>query len=310
MKISIESSEEKRMTRIGEAEILDARFMQHRSGKTFIRYLYKDLLKLLAKDMHENVKNDYDNVVMCCGGEGSGKSVLVYWLLREFNGGEPFDIASAYTYNMDVLRERFGQGDFGCGMFWMDETTQIASNRTWQSEDNQDFVSVLETFRSKKMLFAGCAPKIERVDIYLREFRMRYLLICMPQKFPKFGKMQRGCFELQKRNPDTGEMEHVGYGLYPDMPPEDKQIYLKCKEDNQERLRLKIANRDQNKGQKYKTMYESSQKNLNNIMVELHDRKLVDDQDLMRMFGYTNRGTYQNALSKARQLAKAGKDDE
>ena len=305
MKISIEGCEETRMTRIGKAEILDARFMQHRSGKTFIRYLYKDLLKLLAEDMHDNVKNDYDNVVMCCGGEGSGKSVLVYWLLREFNGGEKFDIASAYTYNMDVLRERFGAGDFGCGMFWMDETTQIASNRTWQSEDNQDFVSVLETFRSKKMLFAGCAPKIERVDVYLRDFRMRYLLRCQPQKFPKYGKLQRGVFELLKRNPDSGEMEHVGYGLYPDMPPEDKEIYLKCKEDNQERLRLKIANRSDNgKGQKYKTMYEDSQKTMNRIMTELHDRKMVDDTELMRMFGYTNRGTYQNALSKARQLEK------
>ena len=141
-RIKIDSSGSVKKTRIGECEILDTQLQVYPSGKFFIQYLYKDLLEKLAEDMHRNVRADYDNVVMIEGGEGSGKSNLAYQVIKAYN--PDFDIKQTYVYNMDGIRERFAAEDYGGDTFWMDETSQIASNRNWQSEDNKDLVSILE----------------------------------------------------------------------------------------------------------------------------------------------------------------------
>ena len=308
-KLKIENIGDTRVTRIGEAKIKDTCLVQHRSGNWFVQFLYEDLLDLLVQDMHKNVAAKYDNVLLATGGEGSGKSSLVYQILSRYKPDWDIetDIANSYTYNMDMLRERFAAGDYGNGMFWMDETTQIASNREWQSDDNKDLVSVLETFRSKKFLFAGCAPKLERVDIYLREFRMRYEVHCQPCRFDNLGYIPRGVFELKKRDDFTGIMKHVGYGLYDPIPEDAAAIYEPLKEMCQERLRLKIAER--NKGGKYQDLYKAERKRNQDIMLQLNDMKIIPRDQLMKMFGYENRGTFDNAISIARSKRSALKNE-
>lgn len=297
-RIRIEGVGETRRTRIGDCEVMDAQLKMYRSGKFFIQYLYKDLLQKLAEDMHRNVRADYDNVMMIEGGEGSGKSNLAWNVINAYDPG--FDIKQVYVYNMQGIRERFAAADYGGGIFWMDETSQIASNRTWQSEDNQDLVGILETCRSKHMSLIGCVPHISRVDIYLRESRMRYLLRCRPMKFNSTGYLARGIFELLKRNNESDQMEHVGYGLFPAMPEDAKQIYEPIKADFQERFRMKIAE-GKEKGGKYKEKYNQVQNEKTDIMMKLHDRGLVSDDQLMDLFGYDNKKTFQNAMSRARQ---------
>lgn len=304
VRIKIEDIGETRKTPVGEAKILDYNFIQHDSGKYYTQYLYEDLMDLLVKDMHANVRKDYDNVVLITGGEGSGKSGCMYHLLQLYKGdwNDETDIKASYTYNMDFMRQRFQSKDFGNGIFWMDETTQIASNRDWQSQDNKDIVSILETFRSKKFLFGGCAPKLERVDVYLRDFRMRYHIHVQPMAFKSTGYMPRGIFELEKRDPQSGEMRACGYGLYPDMPDAAKAIYLPLKEECQEALREKIATGG--KGNRYKAMYESERVKNNEIMLKLHTLQLLPDDQIMEWFGYDNRKSYDNTLYKTRQRVK------
>ena len=301
VRIKIEDIGETTRTPIGDAEILDYNFIQHESGKYYTQYLYKDLMGLLIKDMHANVRKDYDNVVLITGGEGSGKSGCMYELLHRFKSDwdDSVDIEKSYTYNMDFMRQRFQDKDFGNGIFWMDETTQIASNRDWQSQDNKDIVSILETFRSKKFLFGGCAPKLERVDVYLRDFRMRYHIHVQPMTFKSTGYMPRGIFELEKRDPQSGELRACGYGLFPDMPESAKSVYLPLKEQCQEALREKIA--QGGKGNRYKAMYESESKKNKEIMFKLHARKLIPDEQIMDLFGYDNRDSYNNMLSKTKK---------
>ena len=286
-----------RRTRIGDCEVQDMQLKMYRSGKFFIQYLYKDLLSLLAKDMHENVAAHYDNIVMIEGGEGSGKSNLAWNVIEKYSPG--FDISQTYVYNMDGIRDRFAAADYGGGLFWMDETSQIASNRDWQSADNKDLVSILETSRSKGFLICGCVPSIDRVDIYLRSFRMRYLLRCKPMSFPSTGYKPRGIFELLKRNNESGQMQHIGYGLFDQMPEEASRIYEPIKADFQERFRQKIAEGKEKPG-KYKDKYIEAQNRNTAIMAALHDRGLVDDQTLMDLFGYDQKKTFQNAISRAR----------
>lgn len=296
-RIKIDSSGSLKKTRIGECEILDTQLQIYPSGKFFIQYLYKDLLEKLAEDMHRNVRADYDNVVMIEGGEGSGKSNLAYQVIKAYN--PYFDIKQTYVYNMDGIRERFAAEDYGGDTFWMDETSQIASNRNWQSEDNKDLVSILEVCRSKHFSLIGCIPSITRADIYLREYRMRYLLRCRPMKFPKIGYKPRGIFELMKRDNETGKMKHIGYGLFDPMPEDQKQIYEPIKADFQEKFRLKISEKKEKGG--YKDKYQQVQNEKTGIMAKLHDSGLISDDQLMQLFGYDQKKTFQNAISRARQ---------
>ena len=298
-RIKIDSSGSVKKTRIGECEVLDTQLQMYPSGKFFIQYLYKDLLEKLAEDMHRNVRSDYDNVVMIEGGEGSGKSNLAYQVIKAYN--PDFDIKQTYVYNMDGIRERFAAEDYGGDTFWMDETSQIASNRNWQSEDNKDLVSILEVCRSKHFSLVGCIPSITRADIYLREYRMRYLLRCRPMKFPRIGYKPRGIFELLKRDNETGKMKHIGYGLFDPMPDDQKQIYEPIKADFQEKFRLKISEKKEKGG--YKEKYQQVQNEKTDIMAKLHDRGLVSDDDLMELFGYDQKKTFQNAISRARNRA-------
>lgn len=296
VRIKIESKGDCSRTRIGDCKILDAQLKTYRSGRFFIQYLYEDLLQKLADDMHKNVRSDYDNVVLIEGGEGSGKSNLAWQIINAYSPN--FDIKQTYVYNMDGIRERFAAEDYGGGIFWMDETSQIASNRNWQSEDNKDLVSILEVCRSKHFSLIGCIPSISRADIYLREYRMRYLLRCRPMSFPTLGYKPRGIFELLKRNNETGKMQHVGYGTFDAMPDDQKQIYEPIKADFQERFRIKISEKKEKGG--YKEKYQQVQNEKTDIMAKLHDRGLVSDEDLMELFGYDQKKTFQNAISRAR----------
>lgn len=296
-RIKLDEIGQVRKTRIGNCEVQDMSIKFYNSGKYFVQYLYKDLLQLLAKDMHDNVAAHYDNIVMIEGGEGSGKSNLAWNLIEHYSPG--FDIGQTYVYNMDGIRDRFKNADYGGGLFWMDETSQIASNRTWQSEDNKDLVSILETSRSKGFLICGCVPSIDRVDIYLRSFRMRYQLVCRPMTFPSTGYKVRGIFELLKRDNADQRMKHVGYGLFDPMPDEASQIYEPIKADFQERFRQKIAEGKEKSG-RYKEKYIEAQNRNTAVMAALHDRGLVDDDTLMDLFGYDQKKTFQNAISRAR----------
>lgn len=289
-----------RRTKIGDCTIMDEHLMIYpKSGKFFVQYLYEDLLDKLIEDMHKNVSSDFDNVVIITGGEGSGKSNMAWDILNKYSPG--FDMKDTYVYNMDGIRERFGKKDYGGGLFWMDESSQIASNRNWQSDDNKDLVSILETSRSKGFTIVGCVPLLDRLDIYLRDTRMRYNIICRPMSFPKLGYKKRGYFELYKRNDETLKMDHVGYGLFDAMPGEAKEIYEPIKADFQERFRLKIAEGKEKTGGKYKEKYNQVQNEKTDIMTKLHDLGLVDDSKLMDLFGYDNKKTFQNAMSRSRQ---------
>lgn len=298
MRIIIDGEGEPRQTIIGDCTISDTKFIQYPSGKYFVRYLYDDLLTMLAADMHRNIAADFDNVIVVQGGEGSGKSNFCYDLAKAF-APDTFDVTDCYVYDMDSLKDRFRRGDYGCGVFWLDETSNLANNRDWQSQSNKDIVSILETMRSRHMTFIMAIPHLERLDLYIRSFRMRYLVTCAPMSFAKSGKKERGFFELKKRN-SIGAMELVGYGTYDKIPDTDKDRYEKLKLDFQDKKIKDLIAPDEGKGSKYKKMYESERKNQQKLLLRLHQEGR-SAAELMDLFGIENRSTYDNLLARAKR---------
>ena len=304
MRMNIAGKGETWKTPIGEFEVADYQIFAHRNGKIFIRYLLKDLLDEIAADMRRNVRDDYDNVVIVDGGEGSGKSNLMYQLLVRYDPS--FDMERGYTYDADAFRAKIREGGDIGRTFWMDEGSIIANNRDWNSTNNKSFVKVLETCRSRHYTLGICIPAFERLDVYIREHRVRYLLHCEPMTFSEGGMKPRGYCEVRKRNDVTGQLELIGYAEYSKMPEDVAAKYKELKLSSQTKLfeDLYGEDADDSPGAKYKKKYEQGEAKLDTAMLKLYDSG-VGLEELQEMFGIESKKTLQNRLSKARKRGEA-----
>lgn len=193
----------------------------------FVQYLSDDLMGCMIQEMHENIANHYDNLVVVVGPEGSGKSNNGYWICKNFD--PEFSIQDGYIYDIGPWLEKLDKGEVKGKVFWFDEATNIASNRDWMKDQNKALIQLLEMLRSYGMTLVMCIPKLERLDVYIRETRMRYLVTCADRSWDIDQERKRGYFEL-KRWP---KFHTVCWGTFPIMPPEEKQIYERLKAQSQ-----------------------------------------------------------------------------
>lgn len=291
---------EARKTNIGVSTVLDYQIMRWNSGKIFIRYLLKDLIEDLVKDMHRNIADHYDNLLVIEGPEGSGKSNLAYDICSAFckAEGKKFDVTTQYVYSVEDFKEKLRAGDDIHNIFWMDEGSNMANNREWNTNDSKNLIELLEMCRSRGWTMVWCIPSHERLDVYIREFRLRYLLRCEQMEFQNTGLKERGYFELKKRTP-YGKMDTIGYGMFDQIPKEDKKIYEDIKLQAQA-TKIKNVIDPETPGSKYKSKYEETSKKLNKVMLELYNSGF-EKAELMELFEIENESTFKNALSKARK---------
>lgn len=299
MRMQVAGPGETWKTPIGELPVLDYKVYSHNSGKIFIRYLLEDLLDKLAEDMRKNVRDDYDNVVVVDGGEGSGKSNLMYQILKRYDPN--FEIARGYTYDADAFKKKIREGGDIGRTFWMDEGSIIANNRDWNSPQNKGFIKTLETCRSRHYTLGICIPSFDRLDVYIREHRVRYLIHCEPMDFTDGGFRQRGYCEVRKKNDITGALELIGYAEYSKMPDDVAAEYKQIKLESQDKLFRDLYgdDADDSPGAKYKKKWEESEKKQNRVMLRLYNSG-TSIEELQDIFGIESRKTLQNRLSKAR----------
>lgn len=305
MRIRIAAEGETWKTSIGDGTIEDMNIVRWKhSGKVFVQYLLKDAIELLAKDMHKNIVDGYDNVVVVEGPEGSGKSNLAYAICKAYD--PEFDVSQQYVYNTEAFQEKLRSGDDRKAVFWMDEGSNMANNRDWNTTDNKNLIGLLETCRSRGWTIVMCIPTHERLDVYIREHRIRYLLKCGPMTFGKTGYQDRGYFEIRKKAP-WGQLETVAYGRYDKIPAEVKETYEAIKLESQRKLIDQVINPESN-GSKYKAKYEEKSRQMDEIMMRLVDGGTMDRDAVMQLFGFTNESTFRNHISNARKRANHGED--
>lgn len=297
MKIRIDDLGTDRNTLIGNLKATDYEPVLHNNGKLFIRFKYDGMLDQLAADMHRNIEENNDNVVVIEGAEGSGKSNLAYWICKKFN--PDFDMNQDYVYDFETFKKKISSGKDQHGCFWLDETSNLANNRDWNTQNNKHMIELLEMMRSRKWTLVMCIPHKERLDVYIRENRIKYQLTCAPYRFKNSGIIKRGVFELQKKN-IYGHMQHVGYGTYDKIPKEEAAIYEALKLRSQETKINEIVYGEEKPGQKYKKMYEEQCKKNREAMLCL-SQSGVETEHIMQLFGYTDRHQYYNAITKAKQ---------
>ena len=265
-----------RPTPLGALQVADKHFKYYaNSRKFYTQYLYGDLLVKLIRHMHNNIEDDFDNIVVVDGIEGSGKSSFtwsaaeVYQAYKHVQAGETvapgqrfFDFEKQLTYTADELRDKLRNGDDKHSVFWLDEAYDIANKREWQSEKNQIMIKNLVKMRSRHWTLFMDVPRLEDMDVYIREHRARYWITCeYGMQFDNLGYVPRGIFHLRVRDRKTGRWVDSGYGQYPDMPSDVKKVYRQYKEASQDKDLQESAEKE-SPGAKYKSKYENERKRL------------------------------------------------
>ncbi len=265
-----------RPTPLGALQVADKNFKYYaNSRKFYTQYLYGDLLVKLIRHMHNNIEDDFDNIVVVDGIEGSGKSSFtwsaaeVYQAYKHVQAGETvapgqrfFDFEKQLTYTANELRDKLRNGDDKHSVFWLDEAYDIANKREWQSEKNQIMVKNLVKMRSRHWTLFMDVPRLEDMDVYIREHRARYWITCeYGMQFDNLGYVPRGIFHLRVRDRKTGRWVDSGYGQYPDMPSDVKKVYRQYKEASQDKDLQESAEKEA-PGAKYKSKYENERKRL------------------------------------------------
>lgn len=274
--------------------VLDRQIVRHRSGALYIRYLLDDLLDRLVEDMKENIANEYDNVVIVTGKEGVGKSNLAYELCHRFD--QNFSMEDGYIYDFEPFLERLESGEDMGRTFWMDEATNLMSNRDWMKDDNRSMMQILEMMRSRKWTLVMCIPSIDRADVYVREFRLRYLLVAQEIKWDSSGEAKRGFFEL--KIPTNNGFTTVGYGKFPRMNPEILAEYSEIKSRSQERKISEIAERAREKKTRRETKRNTDA--LRALVTMLHDEQGLKFREISEITGLPE-GTLRRMATEYRE---------
>ena len=251
-----------------------------KSGKSFMRYLCPELMTMLAEDVRRNVSKEYDNLIVIDGPEGSGKSNCAIALCRAIDPDWSLDENYIYNYGEFVQAITSENTDDRKRVFLLDEGSLVANKRESMSEDSRRFVELLETMRSRGWTLVMCIPSAERLDIYIRENRMRYQLTCYEMAWDDVHKsVSRGYFELKMRV-GTGfeRFRSVCYGTFPPMGDEDKQVYLKLKAESQRRLMDKIAGKGPQKENRNTRIMRDQKTRLQNAAIKMQQMGLTGPQ--------------------------------
>jgi len=216
-----------------EMTVWDRHIGRGRNG-WYAQYCCEELLDCLVEDMHRNLEQHNDNVVVITGpekgtGEGVGKSNLAYWVAKKFD--PDFSIERDYVYDVRPFLEKIAAGNLANKVLWLDEGTNLLSARNWMTETNKSVDQMLEMFRSYMITLIICIPKLYRLDEYVRESRMRYHLTCDIRYWDYDRNPKRGYFELRKE-PD---FKTVSWGKFPKIPEEEDAIYQAIKKRSQEK---------------------------------------------------------------------------
>lgn len=261
-------------------KVIDRQVVYYKkTGKKYVRYLCEDLLERIAEDVRMNVEQEYDNLICIDGNEGSGKSNLAVALCKTIDPNWNIEENYIYNYNEFVEAITNGERDDRKRVFLLDEGSLVANKRESMSEDSKRFVEILETMRSRGWTLIMCIPSADRLDIYIREHRMRYLLTAQEMTWDYvYTTKSRGYFELQHRGGKGLErFRTVAYGVFPKMSDEDKKVYEKLKAQSQQRLMDKIAGKNKTANRTDKILTEQKTR-IQNMTLKLKEMGLTDEQ--------------------------------
>ncbi len=282
-------------------ELEDYNIHLYRSRKVYVDYLWKDLLDIVVQEMKENVEDAFDNVVAINGGEGTGKSNLAYDIAIRYD--PDFNMEESLFNNFKDLITRLHENPPRPGaVLWLDEATAISNNRDWNTQDAKDFVKLLEMFRSRRWCIILCIPLKRRMDVYLREARIRYQFECMKKSWAHDSTLKRGYFDLTRMNFGQSDSDFipeikVGWGRFRRMPDDVVDTYESLKSGTQDTALQDMYDRRQ-KGNRMDKVAKINRK----LLLKMYeDEKMTYEEISEFLGGDLTPSTIKGYLSQARK---------
>lgn len=206
----------------------------------YCQYLLDGLMDNLVSEMHKNVEDDWDNLIVISGDEGVGKSNLAYHLCKSFD--PDFNVEDGLIYEYSELVKRISDNRIKGKVVWIDEATLSAGKRDWQKDENKELIKILETYRSYGITIVMCIPQKDRLDVYIREDRLRYHLKALKMGWESDTEKKRGYYQLEDKKGVT-----MGYGKFPKMPPAASAAYERIKSEHQQMYADKLVEKIERK---------------------------------------------------------------
>ena len=273
----------------------------YRSRKVYMDYLWEDLLDVVVQEMHENVDNSFDNVIAINGGEGTGKSNLAYALATKYDPN--FNMEESLCNNFDELIEKIVKNKMpDKSVIWLDEATAVSNNRDWNTQDAKDFVKLLETHRSRRWCIILCQPLRRRMDVYLREARVRYIFECAVKRWEYDPRLKKGYYCLRRMNFGESDSDYVpeikvGWGKFPVMPPEAEKEYSILKGETQTTVTQEMYDR-RNKGNRMDKVAKINRK----LLLKMYEDENMSYEEISEYLGGDlTPSTIKGYLSQARK---------
>lgn len=261
----------------------------HRSGNPYIRYLYKDLNERIVEDMYANVEEDFDNIIVIDGPEGTGKSHDACFIAKMFD--PEFDILKSLVDDWTQFFKSITEDPQK--VYWFDEAALFADSRDWNKDENKQGMKALKIIRSMHLTIIMCLPSFDNIDVYLRTFRTRYLIHAHRMKWGDDREAKRGYHEIlvpktkeERRSlPKDAHAEDyfrsVGFARFPPMSPEDKAKYDERKAKGQKNAlkdMLEKINPDTSK-------YRRDKQSLTRLVSYLADSEGLSYQEIAEIAG-------------------------
>lgn len=222
-------------------EVEDTDTVRYASGRVYVKYLYKGLHDRMVEDMKANVEEEFDNLVIVTGDEGSGKSNEAYYTAKAFD--PDFDMSKSLVYSWGQFLQSVTEDPQR--VYWFDEAVLVAAGRDWMKESNKMLVKSLQIIRSMRLTIIMNIPSFDAIDVYIRTFRTRYMIKAHVMKWSGDKEARRGYAELfvpktkeeRRALPKDALAEDyfrsVGFFRFPKMDGEAKSFYDLVKAKNQ-----------------------------------------------------------------------------
>lgn len=276
-----------------------------KSHRIYVRYLLDGLMEHFVEDCHKNVENEYDNIIVVFGREGSGKSTYAIQLAMALDPN--FDLETDYIYTYEEMVQAItdpDKSDIG-RVFLLDETSSIMNNRDAMTTSSKNMVELLEMMRSRGWTLIMCIPSPDRLDKYLRDFRIRYMIRVYEGSWEHRTERRRGYWELQFKRGNNYESFHtVGFGVFDPLDPEVAKKYKAIKLKSQQKKMDEIAGK---KTEEKDNKVGRAQKKLGDAMLMLSEGGM-SHEELAAKFGYTKHSVNQ-MLCEARKRRKESEEE-
>ena len=109
-----------------------------------------DTLDLFVKELKENIKKGYQNIIVIEGGTGSGKSSAAIWLAKTMD--PKWSISENYIYSLEDLKKKLDKADHGekvSPISLFDEAVVSLNSRNSSRTEDKDMLILFNTMRSR-----------------------------------------------------------------------------------------------------------------------------------------------------------------